>query len=150
MALPPQIAVPSAADCDPGLLAAGAITFLAVSMYTDAYAPKAARLAASCAAHAVCCALSHVPNDAFGAAAEEDARLQLQKGRGDGKLPNAFRHRLIASKPLFILHALRRAAPLPVGACAPPGRCLYPSSSSCTRCAAPRRAAAGGCLYLSL
>ena len=109
MVLSPRIGVPSVADCAPQL-ASGA-TFLAVSMYTDAYAYKAEYLRASCEAHSICCALSHVPNDAFGEGAEEDARRQAQLG---GKLPNSFRHRLIASKPLFILHALRSAAPLPV------------------------------------
>lgn len=112
MVLSPRIAVPSAADCAAEL--ASAATFLAVSMYTDAYAHKAEYLRASCEAHSICCALSHVPNDAFGESAERDARHQTEKGRGDGKLPNSFRHRLIASKPLFILRALHSAAPLPV------------------------------------
>ena len=40
------------------------------------------------------------------------AQKQLESGRA-GKLANFFRHRLIASKPLFILHALR-ANSLPV------------------------------------
>ena len=41
------------------------------------------------------------------------AAAEEQSAANDGKLPNHFRHRLIASKPLFILAALRASA-LPV------------------------------------
>ena len=41
------------------------------------------------------------------------AAAEQQSAANDGKLPNHFRHRLIASKPLFILAALRASA-LPV------------------------------------
>ena len=109
MVLSPRISIPRREDCTYALPRPAA--FLGVSMYTDAYAYKATYLRASCVATGVCCALSHVPNDAFG----EDAAAAAQKqgAANDGKLPNYFRHRLIASKPLFILSALR-ASTLPV------------------------------------
>jgi hypothetical protein len=109
MVLSSRIAIPRHEECTYELPRPAA--FLGISMYTDAYAYKAEYLRASCVAVGVCCALSHVPNDAFGedtvAAAEE------QSAANDGKLPNYFRHRLIASKPLFILATLRASA-LPV------------------------------------
>ena len=109
MVLSPRIAIPRREDCAYALPRPAA--FLGISMYTDAYAYKAEYLRASCVAVGVCCALSHVPNDAFGEDAA--AAAQQQSAANDGKLPNFFRHRLIASKPLFILSALRASA-LPV------------------------------------
>ena len=71
MVLSPRIAIPRREDCTYELPRPAA--FLGISMYTDAYAYKAEYLRASCVAIGVCCALSHVPNDAFG----EDLTLTL-------------------------------------------------------------------------
>jgi hypothetical protein len=138
LSLSPRIPVPRREDCDYAL--AGPPTFVGISMYTDAYAHKAQYLLTSCVGVGVCCALSHVPNDAFGSDALAGAERQGKENQGKVRLlgcclprrlpmgrstrapppppprtqvPNYFRHRLIASKPLFILEALRASA-LPV------------------------------------
>ena len=93
MMLPPQIRVPSVADCG------GTVRwpFIAVAMYSAAYTDKERRLAASCVRTGTCYSSSLVPPDTFGDATSDDV----------------FRRRLIATKPLFILRTLE-ASPVPV------------------------------------
>ena len=97
MSLPAGVRVPLLQECSPALVQGA--TFWAASMYTSGYAIKAKRLVASCEAWGVCCGTSLVPDGALLADAKE----------GSFKL----RHRLIATKPLFILSTLR-SSPLPL------------------------------------
>ena len=97
MALPEGVRVPRFDECKPEL-AEGAL-FWAASLYTSSYASKAARLVTSCEAWGVCCGTSLVP----------DGVLLTSEKEGSYKL----RHRLIATKPIFILRTLQ-ASPLPL------------------------------------
>ena len=96
LTLPDGIRVPSVEDC--GAEMAASASFWAISLYTSGYAHKAERLHASCKAWDVCCSTSAVPEGTF-------------YGEKEGSLRE--RHRLIATKPLFILRALE-ASPLPL------------------------------------
>ena len=96
LTLPEGIRIPSVDDCS-AELREGAL-FWAASLYTSSYAHKAARLQTSCDAWRVCCSTSLVPEGAF-------------EGEPEGSL--RLRHRMIASKPVFILRTLE-ASPLPV------------------------------------
>lgn len=94
--LPPLIRIPSVNDC--GAEMAASAPFWAASLYTSGYAHKAERLHVSCKAWGVCCSTSLVPDGTF-------------EGEPEGSL--RARHRLIATKPLFILRTLE-ASPLPL------------------------------------
>lgn len=96
MQLPPTLKLPRVSDC--GAELAAEALFWGASMFTSSYAHKAQRLEASCTLWRVCCSTALVPNGAFDGEPEGSYRL---------------RHRLIATKPLFILSTLR-LSPLPL------------------------------------
>ena len=97
MKLPPSLVLPRLEDCAAELVD-GAL-FWAASLYTSSYQAKALRLVASCEAWGVCCRPALMPEGA------------LEGVNGENKEGSyALRHRLIASKPLFILEVLRRSA----------------------------------------
>jgi hypothetical protein len=98
MRLPDGLRVPRLDDCDRELVAGA--EFWATSLYTSSYAHKAARLDASCSLWGVCCSAALVPDGAFDGGSLFEGSLHL-------------RHRLIATKPLFILNALR-LSPIPL------------------------------------
>lgn len=85
MQLSAGIRVPQKSDCT--LPPA----FMAITFYSDDYSDRAERLQASCLIHGVCCSISRVPPDALGPDAPAGSA--------------AFRRRLIANKPLFMLAA---------------------------------------------
>lgn len=97
MTLPKGVRVPLLEECAPNLVEGAA--FWAASMFTSGYAPKAKRLVASCEAWGICCGASLVP----------DGALLDDEREGSFRL----RHRLIATKPLFILSTLL-LSPLPL------------------------------------
>jgi len=100
--LSPSIKVPRFEECAPHL--ADDASFFAISLYSAAYSEKAERLVTSCELVGVCCKPAFVPEGAF---------TDLETGKVLAEGTNPWRHRLIASKPLFMLEALR-ASPLPV------------------------------------
>ena len=100
LTLPPALRLPRLEDCQPELTD-GAL-FWAASLYTSSYTAKARRLVASCEAWGVCCSPALMP----------DGALEGVDGKNvEGSY--AVRHRLIATKPLFILSVLR-TSPLPL------------------------------------
>ena len=94
--LPAAVRIPSIDDCDASLLEGA--TFWAASLYTSGYTHKSERLKVSCDLWKVCCSTSLVPDGAYDGLPEGSHKL---------------RHRLIASKPIFILRTLQ-ASPLPL------------------------------------
>ena len=94
--LPAAVRIPRIDDCDASLLEGA--TFWAASLYTSSYSHKSERLKVSCNLWQVCCSTSLVPDGAYDGLPEGSHKL---------------RHRLIASKPIFILRTLR-ASPLPL------------------------------------
>ena len=98
--LPAALQLPRLEDCAPELVADA--EFWAASLYTSSYAAKAARLVTSCEAWGVCCRPALMPEGALEGVAGENKEGSY-----------ALRHRLIASKPIFILSVLR-ASPLPL------------------------------------
>lgn len=96
MVLPPKLVVPQVEDCGPDF--AESAEFWAISLYSAAYSEKAKRLVASCELFGICCKPAFMPEGVFG---------ELQEGS------NPWRHRLIATKPLFMLETLR-LSPLPI------------------------------------
>ena len=100
MRLPAQLKLPRLEDCDDALVRDA--LFWAASLYTKSYEAKAQRLVQSCEAWGVCCRPALMP----------DGALEGVKGSNrEGSY--ALRHRLIASKPMFILTVLQ-ASPLPL------------------------------------
>ena len=100
MRLPAQLKLPRLEDCDDALVRDA--LFWAASLYTKSYEAKAQRLVQSCEAWGVCCRPALMP----------DGALEGVKGSNrEGSY--ALRHRLIASKPIFILTVLQ-ASPLPL------------------------------------
>jgi len=98
--LPPVLRLPQLEDCEE-TLREGAL-FWAASLYTQSYAGKARRLVASCEAWGVCCQPALMPDGV------------LEGVEGENKEGSyALRHRLIATKPLFIYEVLR-LSPLPL------------------------------------
>jgi hypothetical protein len=100
MVLPQLFRLPRIEDCHPELREGA--SFWAVSLYTSSYMEKARRLVVSCEAWRVCCVPALMPEGALDGVAGDNREGSY-----------ALRHRLIASKPLFILSTLR-LSPLPV------------------------------------
>ena len=89
ISLPRRVKLPSFSNCSARVRANA--TFWVVTFYTRGYERKAARLRTSCDKLGVCCVAVLVPSDAFEGHHEHD---------------HSFRHRVIASKPAFMLHTL--------------------------------------------
>ena len=96
MTLPPKLVVPRIEDCGAGV--AETAEFWGISLYSAAYTEKAKRLVVSCELFGICCKPAFMPNGVFG---------DLVEGS------NPWRHKLIATKPLFMLECLRQS-PIPV------------------------------------
>ena len=100
MRLPPSLKLPRLENCHVDLVRDA--TFWAASLYTSSYAMKAVRLVASCEHWGICCQPALMP----------DGALEGVAGKNE-EGSYALRHRLIASKPLFILNVLQ-SSPLPL------------------------------------
>lgn len=100
MQLPSALKLPRLEDCAAELVEAA--LFWAASLYTSSYAAKAQRLVTSCEAWGVCCNPALMPDGAL---------VGVQGENKEGSY--ARRHRLIATKPLFIYEVLR-LSPLPL------------------------------------
>ena len=96
LSLPASLQLPRLEDCSPELTREA--KFWAASLYTISYEAKAQRLVESCEKWGVCCRPALMP---------EGALSGVDGVNKEGSY--ALRHRLIASKPIFILSVLRQS-----------------------------------------